>query len=60
MAVSVAASSAFLTPVASPVNLLVMVPGKYRFLDFVKVGLPLQILVMGATVLILPLLFPLR
>jgi di/tricarboxylate transporter len=60
MAVSVAASAAFLTPVASPVNLLVMAPGKYRFLDFVKVGLPLQLLVMVASLLILPLLFPLR
>jgi di/tricarboxylate transporter len=60
MAVSVAASSAFVTPVASPVNLLVMAPGKYRFLDFVKIGLPLQLLVMGASLLILPLLFPLR
>ena len=59
MAVSVAASCAFGTPVASPVNLLVMEPGRYRFMDFVKVGLPLQLLVMVASMLLLPLFFPL-
>lgn len=60
MAVAVAASSAFVTPVASPVNTLVMAPGKYRFGDFVKVGLPLQILVLILSVVFLPLLFPLQ
>ena len=59
MAVSVAASCAFATPVASPVNLLVMEPGRYKFTDFVKVGLPLQLLVLVASMLLLPLFFPL-
>lgn len=59
MAVAVAASAAFLTPVASPVNTLVLAPGAYRFSDFVKVGLPLQLLVMLLSLLCLPLLFPL-
>lgn len=58
MAITVAASSAFVTPVASPVNLLVMSPGKYRFMDFVKIGIPLHLLVLIASVAILPLLFP--
>lgn len=58
MTVALSASSAFATPVASPVNTLVLGPGKYRFADFVKVGLPLQILVMAATLLVVPLFFP--
>lgn len=60
MAVAVAASSAFVTPVASPVNLLVLTPARYRFTDFVRVGLPLQMIVLVAAVMVLPLLFPLR
>ncbi len=41
MTVAIACSAACLTPVSSPVNMLVMEPGGYTFLDFVKVGLPL-------------------
>lgn len=58
MTVAIAASTAFATPIASPVNTLVLAPGNYRFIDFVKVGLPLQILVMLITLWITPLLFP--
>jgi malate dehydrogenase (oxaloacetate-decarboxylating)(NADP+) len=47
------------TPVASPVNTLVMGPGNYRFNHFVKVGIPLQIIVMVLTLLLVPFLFPL-
>ncbi len=46
MAVVLASSSAFLTPVSSPVNALVVGPGNYRFIDFVRIGLPLFLLVM--------------
>jgi di/tricarboxylate transporter len=60
MTVALAASTAFATPVASPVNTLVMGPGAYKFNDFVKVGVPLQILAMVVTLLSVPLLFPLR
>jgi di/tricarboxylate transporter len=60
MTVALAASTAFATPVASPVNTLVMGPGGYKFNDFVKVGVPLQILAMVVTLLSVPLLFPLR
>jgi di/tricarboxylate transporter len=60
MTVALAASTAFATPVASPVNTLVMGPGAYKFNDFVKMGVPLQILAMVVTLLSVPLLFPLR
>lgn len=58
MTVAIAASTAFATPVASPVNTLVLGPGKYKFLDFAKVGIPLQILAMGVTLLLVPFFFP--
>ena len=60
MIVALAASTAFSTPVASPVNTLVMGPGKYRFNDFVKVGVPLQLLAMVVCLVAVPVLFPLR
>ena len=60
MTVALAASTAFSTPVASPVNTLVLGPGGYRFNDFVKLGVPLQVLAMVVTLLLVPLLFPLR
>ena len=60
MTVALAASTAFATPVASPVNTLVLGPGGYRFNDFVKVGVPLQLLAMAVTLLAVPVLFPFR
>jgi di/tricarboxylate transporter len=60
MTVALAASTAFSTPVASPVNTLVLGPGGYKFNDFIKVGVPLQVLAMVVTLLVVPLLFPLR
>ena len=59
MTVAVAASAAFATPVSSPVNTLVLAPGGYRFNDFVRVGLPLILIVMALTLLVAPLLLPL-
>ena len=44
MCVTVAAAAAFLTPVATPANLMVMEPGGYRFGDYWKLGLPLLVL----------------
>ncbi len=58
MTVALAASTAFATPVASPVNMLVLGPGQYRFSDFLRVGVAMQLLVLIATVLLVPLLFP--
>jgi di/tricarboxylate transporter len=60
MTVAIAASSAFITPMSSPVNTLVLGPGQYRFGDFVKVGTPFTILVLLVTVLLVPWLFPLK
>ncbi|MDH4561666.1 SLC13 family permease [Pseudomonas sp. BN411] len=59
MIVALAASAAFMTPISSPVNTLVLGPGQYRFGDFVKVGVPFTILVMIVSVFLVPLVFPL-
>ena len=58
MMVAMAASAAFMTPVSSPVNTLVLGPGKYRFSDFVKIGVPFTVLVMVVCVVLIPMLFP--
>ena len=59
MTIAIAASTAFATPVASPVNTLVLGPGNYRFNDFVKIGVPLQLLALVVTLATVPLIFPL-
>lgn len=58
MVVAMAASAAFMTPVSSPVNTLVLGPGKYQFSDFVKIGVPFTLLVMVVCVVLVPMLFP--
>ncbi|GAB4279206.1 MAG: SLC13 family permease [Candidatus Promineifilaceae bacterium] len=58
MGVAVAASMAFASPVASPTNTLVMGAGNYRFSDYIKVGIPLILLMLVAVTFILPLIFP--
>ena len=58
MVVAMAASAAFMTPVSSPVNTLVLGPGKYSFSDFVKIGVSFTVLVMVVCVLLIPVLFP--
>jgi di/tricarboxylate transporter len=58
MTVAVAASAAFITPVSSPVNTLVLEPGGYSFIDFVKVGVPMALLTMLITVGLCALLYP--
>lgn len=58
MTVAIAASTAFATPIASPINTLVLSPGGYTFTDFVKVGVPLQIMAMVVTLTLTPMLFP--
>ena len=60
MTVALAASAAFMTPISSPVNTLVLGPGQYRFNDFVKIGVPFTFLVMVISVLLVPWLFPLH
>ncbi len=58
MIVAIAASTAFMTPVSSPVNTLVVTPGNYTFGDFVKVGVPFAIIVLIVSVFLVPLVFP--
>lgn len=58
IAVVFAASAAFVTPVSSPVVTLVVEPGRYRFLDFVKVGLPMLILTWLVVLILAPMIFP--
>ena len=57
-AVTVAASMCFASPFSTPPNALVMSAGQYTFMDYVKIGLPLQILMGIVMVIVLPLLFP--
>ena len=60
MLVAIAASTAYASPVASPVNTLVMGSGNYRFSDYIKVGIPLIIISMFITIFLLPLLWPMH
>lgn len=57
-AVAVGASMCFASPFSTPPNALVMSAGRYTFMDYVKVGLPLQIIMGIVMVFVLPLLFP--
>jgi di/tricarboxylate transporter len=59
MIVALAASTAFMTPVSSPVNTLVVTPGNYTFGDFVRIGVPFSIIVMIVCVILVPWLLPL-
>jgi len=59
MAVALACSMAFVTPLGHPVNILVMGPGGYRFADYRRVGLPMALVLAVVVLLVLPLAFPL-
>ena len=58
MIVALAASSAFMTPISSPVNTLVVGPGNYVFGDFVRIGAPFTLVVLIVSVLLVPWLLP--
>jgi di/tricarboxylate transporter len=58
MIVALAASTAFMTPISSPVNTLVVGPGQYSFGDFVKVGAPFSVAVAIISVLLVPIFLP--
>ena len=60
MMVALAASAAFMTPVSSPVNTLVVGPGDYSFGDFVRVGVPLALLTLIAAIFLVPVILPLH
>jgi di/tricarboxylate transporter len=59
MIIALGASTAFMTPVSSPVNTLVVGPGDYTFGDFVRIGVPFSLIVMIVSVILVPWLLPL-
>jgi di/tricarboxylate transporter len=59
MIVALAASTAFMTPVSSPVNTLVVAPGHYTFGDFFRIGVPFSLIVLIVSVTLVPWLLPL-
>ncbi len=59
MAVAMAASASFTSPISHPANILVMGPGGYRFVDYLKVGVPLTIVVFITVMVLLPIFWPL-
>ncbi|PZV17433.1 MAG: SLC13 family permease [Pseudanabaena sp.] len=58
MIVALASSAAFMTPISSPVNTLVVGPGNYEFGDFVRIGVPFTLIVLVVSVFLVPLLLP--
>lgn len=58
MTVAVSASASFASPLSHPAHLLVMGPGGYRFMDYVKVGVPITVIAMAVAVWLLPILWP--
>ena len=57
-AVTIAASMCFMSPFSTPPNALVMRAGQYTFMDYVKVGFPLQLVIGVVMVFLLPIIFP--
>lgn len=58
MTVAISASSSFASPLSHPAHLLVMGPGGYRFMDYVKVGVPITLISLLVSVALLPILWP--
>lgn len=58
MAIGVAASCAFGTPVGTPPNTLVLGPGQYKFMDYVKAGVPLIVVCFIVSIIIIPMVWP--
>ena len=54
MGIAMAASSSFTSPISHPANVLVMGPGGYRFIDYMKVGIPLTLVILAVLMLFLP------
>jgi len=59
MAMAMAASASFMTPISHPANVMVMGPGGYRFVDYLKVGVPLTLVVLVTVMIVLPFFWPL-
>jgi di/tricarboxylate transporter len=60
MAIAMAASASFMTPISHPANILVMGPGGYRFGDYLKIGGLLTLVIMAIIIVVLPLFWPLN
>lgn len=60
MAVAMAASASFTTPISHPANILVMGPGGYRFVDYLKVGGLLTLVILGVLMVAMPIFWPLN
>lgn len=58
VALMIAVSSSFATPIGSPTHMMVYGPGGYRFVDFMRIGLPMNFIILAADLFIVPLLFP--
>jgi len=58
IAVAISASTAFLTPVGTTTNAMVLIPGGYKFIDYFKVGAPLLFIFFIITLLLVPILWP--
>jgi len=60
MAVAMAASASFTSPISHPANILIMGPGGYRFFDYIKLGGPLTLIVFVVVMILLPVFWPLQ
>ena len=60
MGIAMAASSSFTSPISHPANVLVMGPGGYKFMDYVKVGVPLTLVILALLMVIIPIFWPLE
>jgi di/tricarboxylate transporter len=60
IAVMMGASAGFATPFGYQTNLMVYGPGGYRFMDYVKIGLPLDVIVGVITIVVAPWAFPFK
>ena len=58
MGIAMSASCCFLTPIATPPNTIVLGPGRYSFMDYVKAGWPLQLISLIMCWLLIPLIWP--
>jgi di/tricarboxylate transporter len=59
MAIAMAASASFTSPISHPANILVMGPGGYRFVDYLKIGIPLTLVIFVTVMFLLPIFWPL-
>ncbi|MBQ9222713.1 MAG: anion permease [Prevotella sp.] len=60
VALMISVSSSYATPIGSPTHMLVYAPGAYRFSDFLKVGLLMNVVILVATIFIVTIVFPLK